>query len=230
MFLKVPNHSRYELKFIAYEHNYHSVINWIRLHELNFKEEYKPRIVNNIYFDSISYDSYKSNIFGDSSRIKMRYRWYGDIKTSNQGNLEIKFKRNLYGWKKRFKIKKFELLKNESWKYYCDSIYRSLPNVQKIYFNANSNPTIINQYNRDYYNSYDNKVRITVDKNHYVFDQRYYKNPNLKKKTLTQRIIVMEFKFDRAYRQNIDSLMKFIPIRSSRNSKYVNSIRAVTGI
>jgi len=40
----------------------------------------------------------------------------------------------------------------------------------------------------------------------------------------------MEFKFSRKDRLEIDRLMNSIPIRSSRNSKYVNSIRAVTGI
>ena len=77
MFLTVPKNSRYEIKFITYEHNYYSVLNWLKLNEFNFREEYENRTVNNIYFDTISYDSYKSNIFGDSSRIKIRYRWYG---------------------------------------------------------------------------------------------------------------------------------------------------------
>ena len=40
----------------------------------------------------------------------------------------------------------------------------------------------------------------------------------------------MEFKFNRQIKESIDSIMKQIPIRASRNSKYVNSIRAVTGI
>ena len=57
-----------------------------------------------------------------------------------------------------------------------------------------------------------------------------YDYPNLDKKTLTQRIIVMELKFDRNFRDSLDELIKNVPIRSSRNSKYVNSIRAVTGI
>ena len=42
--------------------------------------------------------------------------------------------------------------------------------------------------------------------------------------------MVMEFKFERKDRYRIEKLMNYIPIRSSRNSKYVNSIRAVTGI
>ena len=48
MFLKVPSDTRYELKFVAYEHNYNTIINWIKLHELNFSKIYDSRIVNNI--------------------------------------------------------------------------------------------------------------------------------------------------------------------------------------
>ena len=40
----------------------------------------------------------------------------------------------------------------------------------------------------------------------------------------------MEFKFERGNKNFVDELMKSVPIRSSRNSKYVNSIRAVTGL
>ena len=40
----------------------------------------------------------------------------------------------------------------------------------------------------------------------------------------------MEFKFNRKDRLKIDKLMKNIPMRVSRNSKYVNSIRVVTVI
>ena len=98
-----------------------------------------------------------------------------------------------------------------------------------IFFTFNFNPQIINQYQRDYFVSNDNKLRITVDKKHNIYDQRFSSYPNFNKKTLSQRILVMEFKFDRRERLRINKLMKYIPIRSSRNSKYVNSIRAVSG-
>jgi hypothetical protein len=229
MFLKVPNNTRYELKFIAYEHNYQTIINWIKLHELNFTKEYNTRLVNNIYFDSHNYESFKSNIYGDSSRIKMRYRWYGDIEDSNKGNFEIKFKRNLYGWKKRFDVKGLNLKEKKNWKFFTNLINSDLPDKEKLLFKFNSNPKIINQYSRDYFISSDKKLRITMDKNHVIYDQRYFSYPNFNKKTFHQKSLVMEFKFDRKDRLKIDKLMKYIPMRSSRNSKYVNSIRAVSG-
>lgn len=229
MFLKVPKNTRYEIKFVTYEHNYYSIINWIKLHELNFKREYNSRFVNNIYFDSPSYNSFKSNIYGDSSRIKLRYRWYGKLQDPSQGSFEIKFKRNLYGWKRKFKIKELNFKDNNDWKSFCRTICKNLPKEEKILFKFNFNPQIINQYQRDYFVTSDNKLRITVDKEHNIYDQRYSSYPNLNKKTLNQRVLIMEFKFDRKERARINKLMKYIPMRSSRNSKYVNSIRAVSG-
>lgn len=230
MFLKVPTDTRYELKFVAYEHNYHAIINWIKLHELNFSKIFNSRTVNNIYFDDEFYSSYKSNIFGDSSRIKYRFRWYGKVTDTDKGVFEIKFKRNLYGWKKKIAIKDLNISKINNWKILCNSILSQLPKREKELFKFNSKPKIINQYQRDYFLSNNKKLRITVDRNHNIYDQRFSFYPNILKKTLSQRIIVMEFKFSRKDRLEIDNLMKSIPIRSSRNSKYVNSIRATTGI
>ena len=230
MFLKVPTNSRYEIKFIAYDHQYALLQNWIKLNNLNFYREYKPRLVNNIYFDSFDLNSYSSNIYGDSSRIKLRYRWYDSFKEKNLGKFEIKFKRNLYGWKKKFNIPDIIISDKITWKNINKLINNNLPQKYQYYFKENSVPQIINQYHRDYFISNDKKIRVTVDKDHYVFDQRHYQFPNLKKKTLAQRFLVMEFKFNRNTINEISSLIKDVPIRSSRNSKYVNSIRAITGI
>lgn len=230
MFLRVPNNTRYEIKFIAYDHNYHSIINWIKLHELNFSNAYDSRKVNNIYFDDNIYSSFKSNIYGDSSRVKFRLRWYGEITDTKNCTFEFKFKRNLFGWKSKIDIQEIDFKKLKNWKNVINTIYNNLPKKEKIIFCFNSDPKIINQYQRDYFISDNRKIRITLDKNHIVYDQRNFLQPNLRRKTLTQRFVIMEFKFDRKNRSEAEKLMSYIPMRTSRNSKYINSIRAVTGV
>ena len=229
MFLKVPSNSRYEIKFITYQHNYHYLINWLKLHQFNFQREYNSRIVNNIYFDSLNYDSFKANIFGDSSRIKTRFRWYGNLDSSKNGKFEIKYKRNLYGWKNRYIVENFDLSQKKNWAELINIIWESLPDKERLNFEGCLYPKIINQYHRDYFKSYNGKIRVTLDKENYVFDQRFYKFPNLLNKIITQSTVVMEFKFDRDEKGHLKNLIKSVPIRSSRNSKYINSIRAVTG-
>ena len=85
MILKVPKKKRFELKFIAYDIFYYDVLHWIKIHKYAFRREYNKRTVNNIYFDSHYYDSYKDNIFGSSSRTKVRYRCYGEINKPTLG-------------------------------------------------------------------------------------------------------------------------------------------------
>lgn len=226
----VPRDSRLEIKFITQEHNYPLVKNWIKLNNENFKKIYQDRIVNNIYFDSFDYEAFKDNIYGSSSRMKIRYRWYSDFESQKEGKLEFKYKRNIFGWKKRFDIPKLFINSKLSLKSLKENIKKNLPNIERIIFDNNCDPKIINQYKREYYENYNRKFRITIDSFHNIFDQRFKKKVNIKKKTLIQKYIVVEFKFDRSNNHLSEKLLKNLPFRISRNSKYINSIRSVSGI
>ena len=48
--------------------------------------------------------------------------------------------------------------------------------------------------------------------------------------SIIQNYIILEVKFERSCYSKIESLLHNIPIRASRNSKYINSIRTVIGI
>ncbi len=67
---KVPNQSRYEIKFVTYNIYYSEILNWVKLNKSIFKKEYDDRIVNNIYFDNLSYNCFTDNIYGSSNRTK----------------------------------------------------------------------------------------------------------------------------------------------------------------
>lgn len=226
----VPKDSRLEIKFITHDLNYPLVVNWIKLNKENFRKKYSDRIVNNIYFDSFDYEAFKDNIYGSSSRMKIRYRWYSQFKDQKSGKLEFKFKRNIFGWKKRFKITNLKINSSLKLKTLKKTIKDSLSGYERIVFDNNCEPKIINQYKREYYENYNKQFRVTIDTSHNIFDQRFYKKINLNNKTLIQKYIIVEFKFDR---KNIDlskTMLKTLPFRISRNSKYINSIRSVSGI
>ena len=99
--MSVSNSSnpRYELKFIAEPFEHTRILNWLRQHHTCFVTEYPDRQVNNIYFDTYNYNSYCENIYGSSSKSKVRFRWYGGSKEPKNGSLEIKCKRNQLNWK-----------------------------------------------------------------------------------------------------------------------------------
>ena len=224
---------RSELKFICYSHNYHILKNWIRLNKFNFFKEYEDRNINNIYFDPHSYKAFNDNLTGLPSRLKVRYRWYGDLfsnEKKNEGSLEFKFKKNIYGHKKIFKINDLTLNKETEWKLIKSKILCALPPEYKLLFNLNSEKILINRYNREYFVSENKKLRVTLDKNIKIFDQRFaIKRPNFTFENYTQDYLVIEFKFNKEDKMYLNDLDINIPIKASRNSKYINGVRSVLG-
>ena len=162
--------------------------------------------------------------------MKIRYRWYSPFKEQKTGKLEFKFKRNIFGWKKRFLIPGLIINSNLTLRRLKMIVKDNLNGKEKIIFENNCHPKIINQYKREYFESHNKKFRVTIDKSHQIYDQRLKKKINLKNKTLTQKYIVVEFKFDRKNASLSKKMLESLPFRISRNSKYINSIRSVSGI
>ena len=224
---------RSEIKFVCYQQNYFLLKNWIKLHKFNFFKEYDDRNVNNIYFDSFNYKAFNDNLIGLPSRLKVRYRWYGDLLSENkknEGSLEFKFKKNIYGYKKVFKIKDLTINLDSNWSDIKKRILKTLTPEYKILFNKNSQEILINQYKREYFISKNKKLRITLDRNIKIFDQRLtFKKPNFRSKNYTQDYLVIEFKFNKNDKAFLNDLDINVPIKASRNSKYINGVRSVLG-
>lgn len=227
MYLKVPETARLEIKFVAYEINYHTLLHWLRMHPAGFVAPYPDRRVNNIYFDTHSYLAFTDNLSGSSSRTKVRYRWYGESPGPDAGTLEIKQKRNFFGWKLRYKVPK-TLYKNEAnWRAIRQSLLAQLPPDGKKWLDANPMPVLINRYLRKYFVSSDGKVRATIDTQQAVWDQRFKPSPNFTRSANLAKTIVVEFKFDRQDRDLASRLLQGMPLRVSRHSKYINGVRAI---
>ena len=222
--------SRYELKFVTYDVNYFLIKHWIKMSQHNFFREYNNRIVNNIYFDSLNFKSFSDNVDGQSKRVKTRYRWYGKFEKQSYGNMEFKIKRNVFGYKKTYNVKNLIIDEKKDFRYINNKIFNELPQDIGIFFKQNDNPQIINQYEREYFKTKNQKFRVTIDKNIKIFDQRKSNTPNISRKTISQNYIVLEIKFDRKSRKDIEDLISNIPIRISKNSKYINAFRSVYGI
>ena len=111
-----------------------------------------------------------------------------------------------------------------------DFIKNQLDLKKKLYLTARPYPTIINQYSREYYIDFNENFRITIDKKIKIYDQRLNSKINIKNKIYTPDFMVVEFKFNQNFNDEIIDICKNFPLRVSRNSKYVNAIRASAGI
>jgi SPX domain protein involved in polyphosphate accumulation len=220
----MPDNPRYEIKFIAPTHKQNQLEQWVRFHHSHFKIAYPDRIINNIYFDTSAYKALEQNISGASVRQKLRYRWYGDSLVPQAGNLELKLKRNCFGWKEIFKAENLLPTKNNHWHSIQRSLKESLTPKGRLLLNENPCPIIVNRYHRKYFISHDQKIRLTLDTNLEVFDQRHRREINITKKSHLPQLFVMEFKANRESQHLLNTTIQSIPIRASKHSKYVTGV------
>ena len=224
-----PYRPRYEIKFIAEPLEYHRVLNWLRQHNSCLETEHPDRQVNNIYFDSHNHHSYCENIYGSSSKSKVRFRWYGTSMEPKNGSLEIKCKRNQLNWKLIYKIQGKLGESGCNWRTLCSEISRQLPAEGKKWMEMNPLPVLINRYHRKYFVSKDKKVRVTLDSNLDIYDQSRKPFPNYSSKSNLPEVMVLEIKFSKELRNHVVHMFGDIPLRASRFSKYVSGFNSING-
>jgi hypothetical protein len=224
---RVPSSARIEIKFSASEIHSETLAIWLKLHPAGFHAPFPPRWISNLYFDTHDYGAFAENMSGASSRAKVRYRWYGESRTPDTGALEIKCKRNFFGWKLRFDIAEKPYRPGIDARSLRRAVLEQLPAVGRKWLNANPFPVLLNRYRRRYFLSADRLVRVTMDTDQSVWDQRYKSYPNFSIRTMLPPIVVVEFKFDRRDREIASRYMRGMPIRVSRHSKYVSGTSAI---
>jgi SPX domain protein involved in polyphosphate accumulation len=194
----------------------------LKLSSFRFHQPYPSRKINSLYFDSINLDSLEESIEGSSTRKKIRVRWYGKETTSSPATLEIKRKQGVFSWKELYP-NQFEVLPSAvSWNEFVSPQQKCNPTAfQHI---KNLQPASIVSYERKYFASFDNKVRITIDWNLQTFDQRQSNKPNLRFGRQHLNQIVVEAKVQAEDQKSLDTLFKQLPFSAKRFSKYCESL------
>lgn len=216
------------MKFAAPAVRYHDLESWIRLHPGGFSRAYPPRRVNNVYFDTPDLAAYAENLSGTSRRTKLRLRWYGETPRPEKAVVELKHRRNQLGWKSLFPVGPLDLA-TQSWTQVKRSIRAQLGEAERLWFDAHPEPVLINRYDRQYFERSERDVRITLDWNQAVFDQRLRPRPNLHRRANLPDSLVVEVKFAAADRAVGAEILQGIPIRASRNSKYAIAAHSILG-
>ena len=214
--------ARYERKFHVEDLSFDEVKNIIELNTKNFRQAYSNRYINNIYFDDFEMNNYKDNIEGNTNRKKVRIRWYGDLKGIIQSPcLEIKIKRGEIGYKDKSDLNNFELIENFLLEY--EKIKKNIKKLNKYYIIANLRPTLVNRYQRSYYESYNKEFRLTLDQKleYYIFFNRrvsFFQNYK------QQKSVIVELKYNTQYSYKASEVSNQFPFRLSKSSKYVMGI------
>jgi len=219
--------ARYEVKFITRASERHRVANWIRGNSAGFRVTFPDRQVNNVYFDTFDYSAYQENLAGVSRRAKVRFRWYGQTHTPASGALEIKRRRDRVGWKDTYPVGALTFSEGR-WIDIRRILRSQLAAAGKLWFDAHPQPVLINRYQRRYFVSGDGRVRLTLDWDQRVFDQRRRASPNFEHASNVVELLVVEFKFAPDDHPLASRCIQGIPLRLSRNSKYTGGVRFVS--
>lgn len=193
----------------------------LRLCDLGFRQTYPPRKINSLYFDSLSLNSFEESIEGSSERTKLRLRWYGNERSLTPSTFEIKRKVGFFSWKDLYKNQSQVDPDSRKWQNFIliDKKENYLDQIIK-----SKRPVAIVTYNRKYYSSWNQKIRITIDSNLTTFNQRFSTQPNLRfsRKHLNQ--IIIEAKVDANDESELHLMHQKLPFSPKRFSKYCESI------
>ena len=218
--LKTTSEKRIELKEVFPLRYYTKILKSIRSSSLAFRKIYPTRRINSIYYDNSSYSSMEESIEGNSLRSKKRIRWYGFEKKWVKASLEIKKKQGYVSWKKKYdsiydiNTKSKKLI----------SFLRCNNKDKEAYNLLNLDPKSIVTYDREYFGSFNKKIRITIDHNINYFHQYIKDYVNTNKGTKLGNQIVVEIKLDHKDEDFLLQVLQDIPFTPRRFSKYCESI------
>ena len=215
---------RFERKYVI-PHTLKNDIDFIiKTSPFSCRSIHQPRQVNNIYFDGLFLQNYFDNIDGNNKRSKYRIRWYGELLDEIKNiKLEIKIKQNLLGHKELFLLNSFDTRKGIFYNDIISLLINSeLPFdlMQKLKF---MKPALLNSYQRRYYESYDRKIRITID------DKLFYQS--LISDKFTSSVVhnnysILELKYNHDHNDYASKLASALPIRLTKYSKYITGINS----
>ena len=205
---------RIEKKFIINSIYDDNIINLIQ-NRIGFKEIYEERQINNIYLDDFNLSRFYANIDGNFLKEKWRLRWYEETFGSNKiVTLEQKSRAGNVQFKKTEITSKVNIFNNMMTNIFYEKLPVKLKNLYIINFN---------KYNRRYFANKDKSIRITVDKNvsySNIFKEKIFKI----NKTYKDKRIILEIKSVVNNEELLQNICQNLPLRVSRNSKYINGI------
>ena len=216
--------ARFERKFVLENSSLSYAKMLIKTSVGIFSPIYQKRRVNNIYFDTPNLTSYYENHFGKSERTKIRVRWYGEtFGLIDEPILEIKLKFGAAGKKKSYPLKSFDLregFSRQDW----NEVFQSsdLPDSVRSELKRNV-PTLLNNYEREYFQSFDKVFRFTLDYN-LRFNNVKSLTGSFIEKSLPENNIILELKYDVKDDKEVKKITKALPVRLGKFSKYIRGV------
>ncbi|MCB0333059.1 MAG: polyphosphate polymerase domain-containing protein [Bdellovibrionales bacterium] len=215
---------RHERKFVPQNYPPPLLEHLIRTHPAEFREIYAERRVNNIYFDTQRTQLYRDSIEGNSQRLKIRLRWYGDlIGVVHSPQLEFKWKENHTVWKETFPLESLSIQPHCNVSTIAQNCRSQLPFGEHRELLHGIQPTLVNSYLRKYFLSSNKLFRITIDRELLFIPLRSF-FPTFLNKYLDRLTPILEIKYSQDDEEQVASLTNAFPFRLTRHSKYTRGL------
>lgn len=224
--MEIQPGKRYEIKMVYQTLQRYDVEKWVKTNRFAFNTAFPSRIVNNIYFDTENYDSFNDHLAGVEARRKLRFRWYGEAVEHVFGQLEVKHKQGVTGWKWVEAVEDGLNLKTMDWGT-IQAVLSGKIDARMQTLMISAKPVMINQYRRDYYVSADGRIRVTLDYDLKSYQQQSVFTPNLLFPEPYLDVVVIEFKCDLSHADQMADVLAQFPLRVEAYSKYVYGMAGV---
>ena len=171
---------------------------------------------------------------GESKRIKVRARWYGQLDenfldsfVSERALFNFEVKRKINSLSDKLNIGKIKFDKKDEYLCRMESIQSELASLCDSYSTLSAFKLlsrVFTHYEREYYElNNNNKIRLTIDKNISYSNSKAPSELML----LAKDFVIVELKFHPESRKKVNALMKNFPFRQVRSSKFLSSLAQI---
>ena len=214
---------RYERKFRLPAESIAEIEQSIRLNPVAFREIYRPRQVNNVYYDTPNFDCYQENLDGVANRVKFRTRWYGDLYGRIEHPVfEAKIKDGLLGRKQAIPLPSLEFQSSADANRMKAAIEQE-ERIRAAFGGWNLSPVLLNRYTRKYAVSADGTIRMTLDSEMSFYGIGLLGGPSLR--SISDRAnVILELKYSPESEDRAKEVAQAFPYRLGKFSKYVEGL------
>lgn len=226
---------RFERKYRVETLSLAEIVQLVRTHPMSFRTLHPDRQVNNLYLDTDDLHFFHENLSGVAERHKLRLRWYGeDHRSAHHAFLEMKCKDGLLGEKFVVSIPAFDVTDAGSVSAAMRTGIAALWEEEEVrnatpgLLSLRLTPALLNTYVRSYLVSYNGKFRLTIDRQmlSYGFNARH--EPH--RIAAEDEAVVVEVKYLEEHDAEFETVGQRLPLRLSKNSKYVMGMLKVGNV
>jgi len=226
---------RYEIKYGYFNSDFSKIDTILKVNNRPVSHNRKESVVNSVYFDDCRLTSFRENVEGIGTRLKLRLRWYDSKFPNTKFFFEIKRRFNYVMTKDRYAIISHRPFSEMTYHEIVQGLLQVLPETPGELLRTRQIPVVLIRYRRRHYSARDPQIpiRITLDHAITAYDQMAKKGLCLRFGAPLYDRIVLETKSAVGAEGKIPELLYPLKPRQTKFSKYALGCRQigfVTGI